>query len=242
MTMAETINIHAVKRHWPLIAGSLAGLFILYLLLKHRGSAGSSAAVSSSPNAGLQASADLANAQVNGQVAIAGYQASAQETAVAASLQASLAKTAAELSATNTRTAADVSIAANTNATQLAEVQNTNAAGVSTEQIRANAAVQQTAIQGATLSNLATTAASVKLAQTAAVDRQIGTLLRYSKHFSQDIKAIAPTIALETGQGGAAPGIAGANAAENIAKSPASTISAIGGAAGSILQGLFAGG
>lgn len=240
------LNLEFAKKHWHLLAGGLVAVLVLYYVLKRGAAAASGGSSAALPSGGadqvqaLSAAASLQNAQVNGQVAVAAYQAGVQNNQIEAALQANLADTAAKLEATNRQTDASVAIA---------QIQSNTA--VSTQQILSTADVAKTQIEGSTITDvnavnaaaavdIAHTKASIELAQVQNVNSQIGSLMRYSKHFSQDIKAIAPVLAIETGQGGAGAQIAASNTQENIAKSPASTITAVSSGIGSLLKGLFA--
>ena len=222
-----------VREHWKPLAAGFVGLLVLYYLAK-RGAAQSGnasqpgAASSPAQLAGYSAAADLQNAQVNGQVEIAQLNAMVQAHAVDAGAAVQIAQINAQLDATNRQTDAGVAESS---------IQATR--DVTIQKLQSDAAVETARIQGDTLDFLATKGTEVQVAQVNAVAKQVGSLMQYSKHFSQDIKAIAPVIALETGQGGAAPGIAAANTQEAIAKSPANTISAVSSGIGKILGGLF---
>lgn len=235
------------KAHWKGLAGAFFGLLVLYYLYeKLAGGSGASASSDVSGGGatiqGLSAAASLQNAQVNGQVEVAQIQGAVAAAGIQASLANSLELTRAQLEATNNQTAAGVAVALGQQATD-----------ITTQKLVSEQAVQQTAIQGATLDQLERTQgqtevqiagiqAAVSSQMIATVGKQIQTIQSYSKHASQDYKAIAPIIAIETGQGYVAPGIANANAATDIAKSPGATITAVGTAAkgvGSLLAGLF---
>lgn len=241
--MQQTIEY--AKKHWPLIVGGVFGLLVIYYLYKSF-SASSSTASSTSLGSSNQlqtatATADLQNAQLNAQMTIAGYSADVANNQTAANLQASLVQTAAQLSATQQQTSA----------TEAVDISGQQAA-VSIQQIQSDQAVKQTTIEGTTLLGLADTAGQtavavqqaknvVDLAQIQDVNAQIGTLMKYSKHFGTDIQKIAPVIALETGQGGAAPSLADSNAKQGVASSTGATVSAVSSGIGAILSGLFGG-
>lgn len=224
------MNTEWLKTHWYYVAGGLIGLFVVYEILTSA-TGGSSSSSTDLSGAGtqlqaLQASADLTNAQVNGQVVTASYQADVVNNQTAAALQLGEVQTAAELAATQGQTSAAVALG-----------ENTNASLVEAQQIITGGQVQQTQIEGNTLENLATTAASIPLAQISTVNSQISNLMTYSKNFGSDIKAIAPVIAEETGQGGSAGSVkqsAGSTTAQNI-----SAVSGGIGTIGTILSGLF---
>lgn len=241
------LNLEFAKKHWHLLAGGLVAVLVLYYILKRGAAAASGGTGSTSLSTGgggqvqaLSAAASLQNAQVNAQVEMEAYAAGVQNNQIEAALAASLAQTKAQLEATNRQTDASVAIA-----------QISGNTAVSTQQILSTADVAKTQIEGSTIVDVAHTnaaaavavnqaKANVELAQIVDVNSQIGSLMRYSKHFSQDIKAIAPVLAIETGQGTAGAQIAGSNAQENIAKSPANTIAAASSGIGTLLTGLFA--
>lgn len=227
------MNTEWLKTHWYYIAGGLVGLFVLYEVISSL--SGGSSSTASSPTdisgganqlAALTASADLTNAQVNGQITTASYAADVANNQTAAALQLGEVQTAAQLDATNHQTNAAVDVALGTAAD-----------AVQVQSIVTSGQVQQTQIEGATLEHLATTAASVPLAQINAVSKQVDNLMTYSKHFGTDIQAFAPVIAEETGQG---------SSAGSVKKAPGSTtaqnISAVSGGIGTVLAGLFGAG
>jgi hypothetical protein len=228
-----------LKAHWLWIVGIGLGLVVVYELLKSLGG-GSSAPASAVPDVSgganqlqaLTSAADLQNAQVNGATTIAAYQAGTANTAIAAQLQATEVQTAAALEATNNQTEAAREIG-------LAGVD----AGVQVEQIKANASVSQTAIEGNTITTLGAQREAIANNQINTVGGQINQILNHSKHASQDLTAFAPIIAEETGQGSTAGPLAQANASSRVASSTGATITA--GATAlqglnSILSGLFA--
>lgn len=222
-----------VKSHWYYIAGAVLGLLVLYELLKSIGGASSSSSQTDLSGGGqavsnIQAAADLQNAQVNGQTTVAAYAAGVQSNQIAAALQLGEVQTAAQLDATNHQTQAAETVALAADKTTL---------GI--QQIRSNQAVQTAAIEGATYEHLADTNASVQTHVIDTVGGQIKQILDNSKHASQDLTAFAPIVAEETGQGGSAGPLAGANAASRVAGS-AITSTAIS-AGSSLLKGLFVG-
>jgi hypothetical protein len=221
------VNTAWLKAHWYYAVAGIFGIVILYELLKSNG-----ASSTASPNlsggsgqlAAYSAQADVTNAQYNAQVATSAYAADVANNQTAAALQAAEVKTAAELAATNNQTQASVEINA----------QNTDAA-VQIQNIVTSGQVQQTAIEGQTLTDLATSAASVKLAQIDAVAAQIKQIQTYSKHASTDYGAFVPILAEETGQG------ATVGASKPNTSTTAQNISAVAGGATGILSALFGG-
>lgn len=237
------------KKHWQVIAGALVGILVLYYLYKTLSGAststpGSSTDISGGANSvqALSAAADLTNAQTNAGVEVASYSAQVADNQTQAQLQATLAQTAAQLDATNKQT-------------QAAEVVDlgSQSTAVSLQSIQSGAQVEQTQIEGATLDTLARTAGQtavqvqqaknqVALAQLSDVASQVTQIQDNSKHASQDYAAFAPILALETGQGTAAAGIAAANSKTAVASSQAtaSVASSVSSGIGSLLSGLFA--
>lgn len=223
-----------VRAHWYYFAGGLIGLFVLYELVKALNSGGSASA---SPDvsggaAGIQAltaAADQTNATVNAATTVASIQGSTANDQIAASLQLGELQTAAQLDATNHQTQATVDIA------------KVNAdAGVQTASIVTAGQVQQTQIEGATLDTLGAQKEAVNNHIIDTVASQIKQIQDSSKHASQDYTAIAPVIALETGQNSAPT--AAANAASRTAASTTATavVATGGGIVSSFLSGLFA--
>jgi hypothetical protein len=240
-------TIEYAKKHWPIVLGGLFGILVLYYLYKSiagASSAGSSTATTATGSSdqlqALTTSASMQNAQLNAQVEVASYAANTQDNATAAGLQASLADTAAKLAVAQQSTSAGEVVA-------LGSQQE----AISIQQIQSNADVAKTNIQGETLKSLAVTAGQTQVAVQNAknvvdltalqnVNKQVGTLMQYSKHFGTDIQKIAPVIALETGQGSAAPSLAASNAKQGVASSTGATISAGASGISTILGALFA--
>lgn len=242
------LNAEFAKKHWPILVGGLVGLFVLYYLYK-RGQVAPAATTDLSGGAGavqnLSAAASLQNAQLNAQVETAAYTANTQNNQIAAALQASLATTAAQLAATQQQTSAAEAVALGGQQTsiELAKVAAGQAVDIQTLQSNENVARAQ--IESDTLTGIAQTEGqtmvqieqakqATALAQISNVNEQINAMFKGSKHFSTDIRAFAPIIALETGQGYAAPQLGAANAAAVAATSPGAVISA----AGSVLTDL----
>lgn len=221
------MNLAYLKSHWYYVAAGVFGLLVIYELFKHAsGAASGSGGVSDAGQVqALSAAADLTNAQVNGATTVAAYQASTANNQIAATLQADLAKTAAELDATNHQTDASVII----------NSQNVQGA-VAAERLVTGAQVQETAIEGNTLTTLGAQKEAVNLAITNNVAKQIDNLMTYSKHFSTDIQAFAPALAEETGQGTSAGSVKPTPQPSGAAQ----VISAASSGISAILGGLFA--
>lgn len=255
------------KQHWGLLLGGFVGLIILYYLYEELASASASSSSSSTDLSGganqlqaLSTAADLTNAQVNASVESSELGAEVSNNQTAAALQASLANTAATTAVQQQTVSAEEAVAlgaqqAGVQTTQIqteGQVQQTaiqTKGAVEVQQLQSNQAVQQTAIEGSTIENVATTEgatqvavaktqASVALAQISDVNSQVQNIMTYSKHASQDLTAIAPIIAEETGQGSSAPGIATANANKAVGTAQA-TSSTVTKGISSIFSGLF---
>ena len=232
------------KKHWHLIAGSVIGLLVLYLLVEHlSSSAGSSSSTSSSSTPvdgsgaqvqALNTAADLQTAQVNGQITVAAYQAQTADNATAAAAKVQLATVAAQLAATQSgqQEQLDETISNNQSAVAINKQNVTGAvtinkdnanAAVELQQITSGAAVAQTAIEGETLDtiNKQNTDAQVAIQtqQLNLVKQQIGTLMQYSKHFGTDVQALAPTITAELGEQNASIAASNTNAQKDVAAS-----------------------
>lgn len=222
------LNLQWAKTHWYYIVGGVFGLIVLYELVKSLSGSSSAASSSTDLSGGasqvqdLTAAADLQNALVNGQIEQASIAGNVASDQTAASLQLGEVQTAAQLEATNNQTSAAETVA-------LAQTK----AGVQTEQIAANAAVAQTQIEGNTIDTLGAQKEAVAQSQVSAVSSQIMQVLNHSKHASQDLAAIAPVIAEETGQGSSAPGVASANTAKAVG-----TAAVEGGVANTALNGI----
>lgn len=234
-----------LKRNWYYLAAAAVGIFVIYELLSRSGggsSSGSSGFVGASgqPISDLQAGADVAASNNNAQIVTAQIAGQVASNQAIAAMNASEAETNAKLQLGLAQTAAarDVSLA-----TTSADVQKTaltTQGAVDIQSIVTGGAVQQTAIEANAITTVAATQASVAKAQIDAVQKQITTLLTYSKHFGSDIKNAAPAFALELGQGYAAPGIASAVVSGDAAKT-ASITGAISSFGSNLLKGLFGG-
>jgi hypothetical protein len=239
-----TLNSAYLKSHWYYVAGALFGVFVLYELVKNLsgGSAGGT-----SPNisggdkqlAALQAGADLTNAQTNAQITTASIAGSVATNQALFALKATELTTAAQLDATNhqTEAARQVGLAHEQGAVS---IQSIITSGHLAETQAEIAGLENIAVtSGNTQKAIAETMIKPQLAMVENINAQVGTIQKYSKHASQDYKAITPVILAETGQGGAAVGVAQANTQEAVAKSPGAVISAASKGIGTILSGLF---
>lgn len=233
------MNTEFLKKHWHLIAAGLAGVLVLYYLLKTLGgsSAGSTGSKTSSSDQvqALNAAADLQNNQSNAQVAIAAYQAGVVNNQTIASLQAAQTHTAAELAAT-----------LHGQDTALAATENTNASVVELQHITSSAAVAQTVIEGETIAHISDSqiaaAEAVKTTQLKTVANQIGVLMAHSKHFGTDIVKITPLLTSELGDTTASVA-ASRTSSTDLNASAAKTGAIVGGVtsiASSLFGGLFA--
>lgn len=226
------LNAAWIKAHWHYVVAGLFGVFVLYELSKSLGASRSPAGgpdVSGGADQlqSLSAAADLQNAQVNGQVQQSAYAATVADNQIAASLELGKTQTAAQLEATNLQTEA-------TREVNLAAIQG----AVDTQAIQASAAITEAKIQSSTVEQLAATAIKVPLAQIAVVGKQVDNIMTYSKHAGSDYQAFAPILALETGQGYAAPGIEASVAAAGASKTQ-SIVGGITGVFSSLMKGLF---
>lgn len=216
-----------LKAHWYYAVGAVLGVYVLYKLLSSSTASSSTSSTDLSGGAvatqNLQAAADLQNAQVNGAIAVAQIQGNVADTQAAAALKATEVTTLAEADVANHQTSASVDIAG-INAGAAENIQQTVTQGQ----------VDQTAIEGQTLTELGAQKEAVNLAITNNVAKQIQTIQTYSKNAAKDYGAITPVLAEETGQGatvGAAKPTPGSTTAQNI--------SAVGSGISSILSGLF---
>lgn len=241
-----SFDLAFVKQHWHWLAAGFVGLLVLFYLSKQSGAASSSGTsstdLSSGSNPSLDAAQLMAQASLNGQVETTQIQGQVASEQVAA-----------QLDATNKQTAAEAAVALGGQAEDLAKTQVNDQTAIGLQHIVTTGQVQQTQIEGQTLTTLGATAAQaevaveqsrdqVALSQIQDVNNQITTIQKYSKNAGKDYASIAPVIALETGQGGAATGIANANAKVAVSNGTPATIAAAGGAAsgiGKVLSGLF---
>lgn len=222
----------AVKHHWKAIVGGLFGVLVLFFLLSKlkSGSSASSTGSTSAEGQVLQyaSAASLTNAQFNAQEVTAQLQASVATQGIAAGLQSDLAKTAAQLAATQQQTTAATAVALDTNRT-----------AISLQTIKSEADLNKTAIEGQVVENLATQASAVKMQSLQVVQKQVNTILKYSKHTQADLQKFAPIIALETGQGSAASSIASTNAQVAVATSTGTQVAQVAGGITSVIGALF---
>lgn len=204
---------------------------MLYSLYKRRSgsTAGSGMDLSSSNTLqALNAQQQLENAQYNAQVETTQLQAQVATTQVNDAL-----------AATNTTVAAQQQVSDAQIAAELQATTGAQSTALAIQKLQSDQAVAQTAIEGEVIDNIAKIKGDILLAQVKNVNSQIQTLMKYSKHFGTDVQKIAPVIALETGQGGAAPGLASANASQAAATSPAAIVTAASGPLSALLTGLF---
>lgn len=210
------MNLAWLKTHKYYVLGGAVGLLVLVYIVKHMQAAssagtgaGASTDLSSPGSSGVtsyDAAASVQNAQVNGQVEIAQVQAGVASQQVSAQVQINKDTTTAELAASLAKTSSDTAIA-------LGGEQ----AAVESQRIVTSGQVQQTRIVGNTLDTLGAQHEAVLMAQTDIVGAQVKQIQEHSKHASQDYAAIAPILAIETGQPGAAVGTANANATGKVA-------------------------
>src|SRR5258708_2753916 len=203
-----TFNIQYVKAHWYYFVPAFFGVFVVYELLKKM-QAGSASPTDVSGGghqlAALQASADLQNAQLFASTTHDEYAASVANTQTAAALKATEVTTAAQLDATLHQTEAAREIG-------LAQVSGV----VEAQRIITGGQVAEVNSQVAGAVRISQDANALKLSQSKLVADQITQIQQHSKHASQDYTAFAPIVALETGQGGAAPSLGASNASTRI--------------------------
>lgn len=223
------MNTAWLKAHWYYGLAGVIGLLVLYKLLKAGGASSGAGAVDngSAQQQGLVAAADLQNAQTNAVITSAAYAANVANNQTAAELQLGIVKTAAQLAATQQQTEAARQV-------DLAGIH----AGVEMQSIVTSGQVQETAIIGKTYTDIARINAGVTTTMLNNVAKQVSTIQTYSKHASQDYAAIAPILAIETGQGGAAAAIGTANA-QSKASQTASVTGGIATLGKTLLTGLF---
>jgi hypothetical protein len=250
------MNLAWLNTHKWYLLGGLAGVVVFYLIYESISSGASSSSsgstdLSTPGSSGVtsyDAAASLSNAQVNGSVEIAQVQAGVQSEGIAAQLQSNEVTTAAELAATentNSTAVAEAQISSNTTL-GVAGIQGnvTEALGkdaVESQQIVTSGQVAQTQIVGDTIDTLGAQHESVQKQQLSIVGSQVQQIQDNSKHASQDYAAIAPILAIETGQQTAAVGTADANS-QNKKAAASTTNTAISAGASifsSLLDGLF---
>jgi hypothetical protein len=256
------LNIEFVKRRWPVIAGSLFGLLVVYFLFKSiKGkTAGTAAAPDLSGGAGqvtaLASAASLQNAQVNAQTEVAAYSASVQNNKTIAALAATRATVQAQEAValgaqftdlSKTRTLAGVDLA-KTQVLSSADVTKTRIVGQTTttiQNLKSNEAIQTTAIQGSTLASLAYTASQTKILTTQAIAQVQNAQTALQSHYldvlaskgklggsSTGVSQIASTI---LSRGVTGPGVIAANQPSAVASSPGAILTGV----SSVLTGLF---
>lgn len=245
------MNLAWLKAHKWYVAGGAVGLLILVYIIKNMqsSSAGTGAGASTDLSGGssavtnYDAAASLSNAQVNGQVEIAQVQAGVASQQVQAQLDATKVTTAAELAASLAKTSSDTAIALGSENAQVTETGIVTRGQVESQQIVTSGQVKQAQIIGDTLDTLGAQNTAVKLAQTSVVAQQVQQIQDHSKHASQDYTAIAPILAIETGQPSAVAPTADANARSRVAGSTTAQVAIAGGTsiADSLLKGLFGG-
>jgi hypothetical protein len=229
------LHLEFVKRHWRVLAYGIVGLLVLYVLYERLKAPSSQSGVAGDISGGanqvqaISAAADLQNSQVNGQIVVAQIQGQVQQVGIAAALQASLANTAAQLAATQGQTTAAEAVG-------LAQT----SALVSIQKLQSDAAVAQTAIEGATIATLGAQRENVALHSLEIVKKQVSNIQNFSKHAGTDYTKIAPLIALELGQGDAAASLGASAAADSAAHSPAAIVSSASGIFSGLMTGLFA--
>jgi hypothetical protein len=229
------MNLAWLKAHKYYVLGGLAGVLVLLYLMKRSANAATTPADLSNPGSSgvtsYDAAASLANANVNGQVEIAQVKAGVESQGIAASADVSKFTVASELAATE-----------NTNAANVAIALGKSADAVETQRIITSGQVESTAIVGRTIDTLGAQHADVEKQMLATVSAQVKQIQEHSKHASQDYAAIAPILAIESGQPAAAVGTANANAAGKVA-AEGTKQAIIGGATsiiGDLTRGLFA--
>lgn len=238
------VNSEFVKKHWAVITGGIVGLFVLYYIIKHASTPADATSTDISGGGqqvqALSAAASLQNAQTNAQVETSQLSSMVAAHQIDAQLQATALTTAAQLAATQQKISADRDVS-------LADA----AATVQVQKLISDQAVAQTQIQGTVLQNLAVTAGKNKVALQAEQNKVALQMIQNSNaqvmygvthdtgHLKSYLEALAPVIAAETGQGGAAVGLANANTAKDIGTSVGTQVSQVAGGIDSVLSGLF---
>jgi hypothetical protein len=252
-----------VKRNWYYFVGGFVGLFVVYELIKAAGSSSGSdntdtsgfVNASGGPVNQLQASADIAASGNNAAIQTANYHAQVSDNAIAAELALGQTQAATQLAESLATTSAtrDVALAQTT-----ADVQKTalvTQGAVDIQSIITGGEVKQTQIEGKTLTDISAQHIALQTHMLDIVGSQIAQIQAHSKHASQDYTAIAPILAIETGQQSAAAATAAANAADRTAASAVKGTAIVAGASvinqltrtsgtvfQSIAKGLFGGG
>jgi hypothetical protein len=225
------MNTAWLKSHWYYALAGVVGIIVLYELVK-KGQGGAASPSGDLSGGGiaqqnLVAAADLQNAQTNAVITQAAYAANVANNQTVAQLKATEVETAAKLMATQQQTEAAREV-------QLAGIH----AGVEMQSIVTSGHVAEVQIEGSTITNLAKIQADVSKTMLNNVAKQVSTIQTYSKHASQDYASIAPVLAIETGQGGAAAAIGTANA-QSKASQTASVAGGIAKLGSSLISGLF---
>jgi hypothetical protein len=241
-----SFDFQFVRKNWYYFAGAIIGIVILYELAKRAGGSSSASSdtasgfvgASGQPISSLQAGADVAASNNNAQIAVAQIQGQVASNGIIAAQNASEAQTAAQLQLGLAQTAAAETLGLTVTNNDVQKTALAVQGAVDIQSIQSDAAVKQTAIEGGVITKVASLQAGVQQAQVNAVAKQISTIQSFSKHASQDYSTIAPIIALELGQGDAAPGIASAVAGASASKT-ASISGAIASFGGTLLKGLF---
>lgn len=234
-------DIEAAKKHWPIIAGGIVAVLILYYILKNRSTAAASTDISGGANAvqSLTAAASMQNAQLNAQTEVAAYSANVANSQVAANLQASLADTAGKVSVANTSTQATLATNLGAQSTMVSLQRILSATDISKTQIEGSTYTSLAKISGQNAVALQNAKNQVALSTIGMIGTQVSTIQKYSKHAASDYQAFAPIIAAESGQGGAAVGLSQAYTTQKIGTSAGSVIAASTPIATSLLTGLF---
>jgi hypothetical protein len=252
-----------VKRNWYYFAGGIIGLFVVYELVKSAGASSSSASTDTSGFVGasggpvnqLQASADIAASGNNAQIQTANFQAQVSDNAIAAELALGQTQSAEHLAESLATTSASRDVALAQTQADVQKTALTTQGAVDVQSIITGGQVEQTQIEGQTLVDISGQQTALQSHMIDVVGSQIAQIQAHSKHASQDYTAIAPILAIETGQQGAAAATAQANAESRVAGSGVAATAITSGAGvinqltktsgtvfQSIAKGLFGGG
>lgn len=240
-----TFSVEYAKSHWKVLLGAFVGVLLLYYIYRSAGRAAAPAAstdlsAGSYQLQGLNAAGAMQAAQINAGIETAQLQSQVASHGIDAQLTSNLAMTQAQLAAAQAKTAGEIVTTLDAHAT-----------AVQMQHIVSDTALAQTKVQADTLKALAVTAGQTQVqvqqaknvvaqASIKSVNDQIMYAITHDTgHLASFLQSFAPVVAAETGQGGAAVGLANANTARAIGTSPGTQISQIGSGIGSVLNGLF---
>lgn len=236
------MDFSVIKKHPYLIGGSIAGVVVLWIILRNSSqsssSGGSGTSAADLQLAQLNAATGVQQSQIAAGVQVAQTQADVAKAQTDAALQASEFDTAAKLQLGTLQTQVDLAktLAGDSTTVQLAQI--ASDATVKQAQIQSDTATSVAGIEGQVYETAIQAQKAVESQRISTVGNIVGTLQKYSKHYGSDIIASAPVISGILG----APA-AGANAAAEIQASnnqrSSSIVNSITSGFTSIFQGLF---